>query len=146
MRSAMKKGVTGAGQIKVLYAFSAVCAFGLSNPTLAEVGLAAAYTFNEGSGTTVADVSRNNNTGTLGSGVTWSAQGKFGNALAFNGASFVTVPQSSSLDLTAGATLEAWVFPTAASNASRKVLWKDWPEQQYGILSRGFRASANDPE
>jgi len=44
----------------------------------------AAYGFNEGSGTTVADVSGNNNTGTIGT-ATWTSAGKFGNALVFNG-------------------------------------------------------------
>src|SRR4029453_9545085 len=43
-------------------------------------GLVAAYGFNEGTGTTVTDVSGNNNTGTI-SGVTWMTQGRFGGAL-----------------------------------------------------------------
>ena len=41
------------------------------------------------------------------------AAGKFGNALSFNGTNAsVTVPDSNSLDLTTGMTLEAWVKPT----------------------------------
>ncbi len=63
----------------------------------------AAYGFNEGSGTTIADVSGNNNNGTLGSGVSWSTQGKFGNALVFNGTNgLVTIADSASLHLTTG--------------------------------------------
>jgi uncharacterized repeat protein (TIGR01451 family) len=82
-------------------------------------GLAAAYSFNEGGGTTVADTSGNGNGGTIGT-ATWSTAGKFGNALSFNGTSAkVTVPDSNSLDLTSGMTLEAWVFPTAIGN------WRD---------------------
>src|SRR2546425_10856515 len=50
-------------------------------------GLGAAYGFSEGAGPTVADQSGNNNTGTLGSGVTWTAEGKYGSALVFNGTS-----------------------------------------------------------
>jgi len=148
MRPALKKqSVMRAGQIELLCAFSAACTFAFPSLTLAEVGLVAAYTFNEGTGTTVADVSGNNNAGTLGSGVTWSAQGKFGNALAFNGSSLVTVPPSASLNLTAGMTLEAWILPTTAS-PSRKVLWKDWPGQGISIygLGFGFGAASNSPE
>ena len=42
------------------------------------------YAFNEGSGSTVADLSGNGNVGTL-SGASWTTAGKFGSALAFNG-------------------------------------------------------------
>src|SRR5258708_20275629 len=50
-------------------------------------GPVAAYGFNEGSGSTVSDVSGNNNTGTLATGISRTTQGKFGSALVFNGAS-----------------------------------------------------------
>ena len=53
------------------------------NATL--TGLVAAYSFNAGSGTSVTDASGNGHSGTI-SGATWSTQGKFGNALSFNGA------------------------------------------------------------
>ena len=73
--------------------------------------LAAAYSFNEGIGTSAADASGNGNTGAIG-GAAWIPTGKFGNALSFNGTSArVTVNDSASLDLTAAMTLEAWVFP-----------------------------------
>src|SRR6266849_5419268 len=71
-------------------------------------GLVAAWGFNEGSGTTVADSSGNNNTGTI-SGT---------NAM-------VTVPSSTSLRLTTGMTLEAWVYPTAAPSDWRAVIDKN---------------------
>src|SRR5713101_8163184 len=75
-------------------------------------GLVAAYSFNEGTGTTVADSSGNSNTGTI-TGATWTTQGKFGNALVFNGTSaLITITDSASLQLTTGMTLEAWVYPT----------------------------------
>ena len=48
----------------------------------ATTGLVAAYPFNEGSGTTVSDLSGNNNTGAI-SGATWSTTGKFGKSLSF---------------------------------------------------------------
>ncbi|MBW8832887.1 MAG: DUF1929 domain-containing protein, partial [Burkholderiales bacterium] len=46
-------------------------------------GLVAAYGFNEGAGTTLADLSGNGHTGTI-SGATWATAGKFGSALLFN--------------------------------------------------------------
>jgi hypothetical protein len=86
-------------------------------------GLVAAYSFDEGSGTIAADTSGNANTGTI-SGATWSTVGNMGGALAFNGSSStVRVPDSASLDLTSGMTLEAWVRPTAVGTAWRTVLF-----------------------
>jgi chitodextrinase len=142
-----KQNVMGAGQIKVLCAFSAACTFAFPSLTLAEVGLVAAYTFNEGSGTTVADVSGNNNTGALGSGITWSAQGKFGNALTFNGAGSVTVPHAASLNLTTGMTLEAWVFPTTASTSDRSptVVLKEYVDGQLSVYGFGTGPSPDGP-
>ena len=88
-------------------------------------GLVAAYSFNEGAGTTVADVSGNNNTGSI-TGATWTTAGKYGNALVFNGTSArVTVPNAPSLQLTTGMTLEAWVNPSVVTSAWRDVIYKD---------------------
>ncbi|MBW8833424.1 MAG: hypothetical protein JF606_29440, partial [Burkholderiales bacterium] len=60
---------------------SAVVSVTVSN-TVAS-GLVAAYGFNEGAGTTLADLSGNGHTGTI-SGATWATAGKFGSALLFN--------------------------------------------------------------
>src|SRR6185369_7209285 len=88
-------------------------------------GLVAAYGFEEGSGTTIGDVSGQNNNG-VASGTTWSTAGKFGNALVFNGTNaVVTVPDAPSLQLTAAVTLEAWVFPTTAPTGWRAVIDKN---------------------
>ena len=87
-------------------------------------GLVAAYSFNEGSGTSVADASGSGNAGSIGS-ATWTTAGKYGNALSFNGSSArVTVPDSPSLRLTNAMTLEAWVFPTTVNSAWRDVIYK----------------------
>src|SRR3989442_7811946 len=87
-------------------------------------GLVAAYSFNEGTGTTVADSSGNGNTGTITSG-TWTAAGKYSNALVFNGtSSMVTINDSASLHLTTGMTLEAWVYPTAVVSGWRDLIYK----------------------
>src|SRR6266446_5803031 len=100
-----------------------------SNPdVLTVVGLVAAYNFDEGMGTTVTDLSGNGNNGVI-SGATWTTQGKFGNALNFDAISnWVTVNASSSLDLTSGMTLEAWVFPTVTTSTWTTVLIKEQPE------------------
>lgn len=89
------------------------------------VGLVAAFSFDEGSGSAASDASGNGNHATL-SGATWTAAGRFGGALQFNGtSSMVTVPDSASLDLTTGMTLEAWVYPTVQPSGWRTVITKE---------------------
>lgn len=92
-------------------------------------GLVAAYSFDQ-AGSTVADLSGNGNTGTV-SGATWTSAGKYGGAYSFNGStSYINVPDSASLDLTTGMTLEAWVKTTAADGGWHNVMMK----QQTGML------------
>jgi hypothetical protein len=87
-------------------------------------GLVASYNFDAGTGTTLADTSSNGNAGTI-TGATWSTSGKNGSALSFNGTSnYVQVPDSASLDLTTGMTLEAWVKPSLLGTSWRTVLFK----------------------
>ena len=88
----------------------------VSNSWAVPAGLVAAYTFAEGTGTTTADVSGNGNAGTLAGGTAWSAAGRFGRALSFDGVNdLVSVADAASLDLTTGMTIEAWVNPVALS-------------------------------
>src|SRR5262249_51552641 len=78
--------------------------------------LVAAYGLNEGTGTTVTDLSGNGNNGTI-SNATWTTAGKYGGALSFNGtSSVVNIPDSPSLHLTTAMTLEAWVDPTKVTS------------------------------
>ncbi|MDX6411697.1 MAG: hypothetical protein QOE91_1213, partial [Gaiellaceae bacterium] len=89
-------------------------------------GLVAAWGFNEGSGSSVADASGKGHVGTLSS-TSWSAAGKFGGALSFNGSSsWVTVADASDLDFSSALTLEAWVRPSVLSGW-RTVLFKERP-------------------
>ncbi|HYR88021.1 MAG TPA: fibronectin type III domain-containing protein [Terriglobia bacterium] len=95
-----------------------------SATTAASNGLVAAYSFNEGTGTTVADSSGNGNAGTI-SNATWSTSGKYSNTLVFNGTnSLVTINDSASLHLSTGMTLEAWVFPTATPSGWVDLIYK----------------------
>jgi glucose/arabinose dehydrogenase len=105
-------------------------------------GLVAAYNFEEATGNTVNDVSGNGNTGTI-SGATRTPTGKFGRALTFNGTSnYVSIPDSSSLRLTTGLTLEAWVNMTGGQSW-RTVIFK---EQTGGMAySLYARNDANRP-
>ena len=77
----------------------------------------AAYAFNEGAGTTTGDASGNGRTGTL-TNATWTAAGKYGGALSFNGSSSrVTVADAAPLHLSTAMTLEAWVNPSGTGSA-----------------------------
>jgi hypothetical protein len=72
-------------------------------------GLRAAYGFNDGTGTSVSDSSGNALTGAIAGGAAWTASGRFGGALTFDGIDdYVRVPSSSRLNVTTG-TVEAWV-------------------------------------
>ena len=87
-------------------------------------GLVAAYGFEEGSGTVVADASGSGNDGSI-LNAAWSSAGMYGGALSFDGSSArVIVPDSASLHLRHMMTLEAWVKPSAISDAWRDVVYK----------------------
>ena len=103
------------------------------------VGLVAAFSFNETSGTTAADASGNSNTGTLQNGPVWAA-GRNGGGLQFDGTNdMVAVNSSSSLNLTTGMTLEAWIYPTSTSD-TRDVLIKEGSNVDiYNLYARNWR-------
>jgi hypothetical protein len=88
-------------------------------------GLVAAYNFDAGAGTMLADLSGNGNTGKTRA-TAWTT-GLHGGALAFNGhSSWVTIAESPSLALSDAMTLEAWVRPTQLSDDSWKsVIFKE---------------------
>jgi glucose/arabinose dehydrogenase/PKD repeat protein len=91
----------------------------------------AAYGFDEGSGTAAGDSSGSGNGGSLVGGPAWTAQGRYGGALSFDGVDDrVVIPDAASLDLTTGMTLEAWVRPTALATKWRTVLFKSQPGNQ----------------
>jgi len=72
--------------------------------------LVAAWSFDEGSGNNVKDISGNGHDGVI-SGAKW-IDGKFGKALEFNGdGDQVLVTNHESLNIKGELTVEAWVFP-----------------------------------
>jgi fibronectin type 3 domain-containing protein len=89
------------------------------------LGLVAAYGFAEGAGTIVADASGNANTGSI-TGASWNTTGKYGSSLTFNGTSHVVlIPNSASLNLSSGMTLEAWVYPTTSQTGWRAIIQRE---------------------
>ncbi len=73
-------------------------------------GQVAAYAFNEGTGSIVSDASGNGNTGQI-YGAIWTTNGRFGDALSFNGtSSYVDLGTPSSLKTTGSMTWSAWVM------------------------------------
>jgi methionine-rich copper-binding protein CopC len=101
-------------------------------------GLVAEYSFNQSSGTTLTDTSGNHNNGTISNG-TW-VNGLFGDkALSFNGQNtWVTIPNSSSLNPTGALTMEAWVNPASLNGAAAAIA-----KEMTGGLTYGLYA-AND--
>jgi hypothetical protein len=71
-------------------------------------GLVAGYRLDEGVGSTTADISGTNATGTLVSGPSWTT-GKYNGALSFNGTSYVDLGNPVPLRLTGSMTLSAWI-------------------------------------
>jgi chitodextrinase len=91
----------------------------------APAGLVAGYSFENGSGTTVTDVSGNGNSGTI-TAATWEPAGRYGGGLNFNGSTArVRVPGSPSLGLTTAMTLAAWIRPTANQTGWRTILQRE---------------------
>ena len=116
-------------------ALLALCVLAWSVPAAAQTGLVAAYGFDEGSGTTLTDLSGNGNNGAV-SGATWSASGRYGGALSFDGATnWVTVNNSASISLTTGMTIEAWVKTPADTNWRCVVLKERTGGLSYGLYS-----------
>jgi hypothetical protein len=92
--------------------------------TLLARGLVAAYSFNEGAGTVAADASGRGHTGSL-TDATWTVDGKYGNALAFNGTtSYVDLGNAADLQITGSMTWSAWIFATADPGDDGQIIAK----------------------
>lgn len=100
------------------------------------------YTFESGAGKTVKDLSGNKNDGEL-MGPKWG-EGNPGGGLAFGGngpRDFVEVPDSESLDLVEGLTVEMWLYLEAWSTAggtgaTKETTYKVGPRSDKKVLIR----------
>jgi len=114
-----------------------VCALLLFAPLFADafviglppnnLGLVGYWSFNEGSGTTVADHSGNSNTGTLVNSPAW-VSGRLGTALNFVHSSQQTVALGTKGIPTGNSpyTISAWIKPTAMNDEQGIVGWGDY--------------------
>ena len=94
------------------------------------------WRFEEGSGTTTADSSGNNLTGTLLNGPPWVTPGQVGSgALNFDGANDrVSIGNPALLQITGPMTLSAWAFPDTISQGGRIVTKCDVvPHRGWGL-------------
>ncbi|MFH2137740.1 MAG: DUF2341 domain-containing protein [Candidatus Omnitrophota bacterium] len=105
-----------------------------------ESDLAARWNFDQTIGNTVPDSSGNNNNGYFMSSPLWTTEGKFGGALSCDGLDdYVTVPSTSSLQLTGDMTLGIWVYPeNVGTNWYMQTIHKRyWGEFSFGIYRAG---------
>jgi uncharacterized repeat protein (TIGR03803 family) len=95
------------------------------------------YRFDEGSGRNIIDASGRGNHGTMSLlGVSRAIDAVRGKVLNFAGfGGMVSVPDSDSLDLTTGITLEAWVKPTALGGWRTVVLKEGVDVEVYSIYA-----------
>ena len=90
--------------------------------------------FDEGAGTTVRDVSTYNNPGTLAGGAAW-VPGVKGTAVDFPGnGSHVTIPEIPQYDVTAEASVMAWVKATTVPNWARVVDKSQWQTTGFDLV------------
>jgi hypothetical protein len=83
-----------------------------SSAAVAADGLVAAFSFDTDGGAVAPDDSGHGRDGAV-RGAVWTAHGRHGGAMAFDGvSSVVEVPQEESLDLRDAMTLEAWIRPS----------------------------------
>ena len=116
----------------VLLCLLALWTVGVSPAVASEVGIVAAYPFDDGEGSTAADP-RGGHDGTT-EGAKW-VTGKYGTALDFNGeGDCVTVPYGGSLSFENDFTIDGWVRPDTSSGV--------WPLVSTG-WSPNFLLSAN---
>lgn len=103
---------------------------------LGSTGLAAAYQMNDGTGTSLTDNSGNGHTGTLSAGASWTASPvqASANALHLDGSDdFVSIPNTSSLNLTTSLTIESWIFATKTTGM-QDVVCKSSLSQNTGYI------------
>ena len=119
---------------KLIFLISLAIVLGMAANVSAE--LVAYWSFNEGSGDIVFDLSGNGNDGTI-NGAT-RGEGKYGPGLHFNGQdNYVEVPASSSLDTDTNVTVAAWINWIDAGDGWLAILangQQNGPWENYGLF------------
>ena len=110
-------------------------------------GLVAAWPFYEGSGTTLNDISGNQNNGVITGGITWVG-GRAGYALSFANSTsqYVDIPTSSVLNLTTAATFSAWINVANSPTASYTILSKGTGNGGDGYIFNVGGNGSTDPK
>jgi hypothetical protein len=92
-------------------------------------GPVAAYSFDEGEGSTVEDLTGNGHTGTI-HGAKWTTRGRYGDALEYYAPEedYVSIPASEGLDGSEELTVEAWVRPTVTDPYYGEIVMKEREE------------------
>jgi hypothetical protein len=103
-------------------------------------GPVGAYSFEQGAGTSVPDESGHGNAGTI-TGATWTTHGRYGGALRFDGSDLVRVPASTSLDLSGGFTMSAWILPTADQGGWRTIMHRE-RDTYFLVAGTGLQGSS----
>ncbi len=116
-----------------------------ASTTVNSNGLVAAYGFDESNGYYAQDASGTGNVGVI-TGATRVTNGHFGNALKFSGTNalpnWVNVQNSTSLALSSGMTLEAWVYPTVSMSGATTIVMKQQPN--VGVYNDTYLLAANN--
>ncbi len=111
-------------------------------------GPVAEYSFDEnpGEGTTIKDDSGNGHIATI-HGAKWTPHGRYGGAMEFDAekGDYLSVPESTDLDLTEEFTLEAWVRPGSGENYWGPLIDKQIPGEE-GLSEYAYFLYASDYE
>jgi uncharacterized protein (TIGR03437 family) len=83
--------------------------------------LAAAYAFDEGTGSTTADASGNGNTGNI-QGATWTGNAKYGKALSFSTNASVDIGNGASLQNTGSMSWTGWIYVSNNNSGDAEIV------------------------
>ena len=134
---------------KLLYLASSVLVLSLILTSVVKADLVGWWRLDEGTGTTVADFSGAGHNGFFAEGTPEWVEGKFGNALKFDGNNKVEIPDHPDFHLTDAVSMALWIKPEAGQPAYAKPFIKqkgttEYPYAiQYNSSGEGIRATVN---
>lgn len=137
----------GAGEVKTIYMlYSSTSAASESDSTVYAVpmdGMVGWWRFDEVGGSTAADSSGSNNTGTLQNGATFTA-GKVGNGVLLDGNDDrVYVSNSLSMQVSSDMTIAFWLKPTTVGSGRRNPIHKDYAAEYSFTMETGGSAGVS---